>query len=554
MPDAGADDFNTMPDWLSESLGEKPATPEEKPAAKTPKAFQTGSLGEISLPAGSSEDMPDWLAGLGAVSTPGGMPAADSGTSQAADADWLAGFNASQDQPVETPGSSQGGMPAGGLAQALDQPGGESLPGMGSSSPFDQSMDSLLSMDMPDWLAGFKPADTPAISDGSDASAGEPDLAQTELPSWVQAMRPVETVIRQTQDDEQSEAEKSGPLAGLRNTLPGVSQFSIRKPRPYSIKIQASELQQAQSAMLEELLLAETTPLPLKAQARVVPNRTLRWLVAGVLLLAILLPLVMGLFSGEAWLPRPTNLDIATNNFIIAVDALPANAPVLVATDYQAGFAGEMEAAAAPVLSHLMLKGARLAFVTSLPSGSLMAERLVAGQANQGYLPGEQYVFLGYLPGGAAGIRVFADSPAAVAGSNTANGDLWTTPALEGVSKLSDFAALVVLADNPDDARLWVEQAQPQLEGKPMLVVISAQAEPMIRPYYDSGQIQGLVTGLSGGMAYETYFSQSGAASSYWDAYGIGLVAAQLLILVGAGWSLVAGLRARQSRQGLEEA
>jgi len=34
-------------------------------------------------------------------------------------------------------------------------------------------------------------------------------------------------------------------------------------------------------------------------------------------------------------------------------------------------------------------------------------------------------------------------------------------------------------------------------------MVISAQAEPMIRPYFDSGQIKGLVSGLSDAKIYE---------------------------------------------------
>ena len=43
--------------------------------------------------------------------------------------------------------------------------------------------------------------------------------------------------------------------------------------------------------------------------------------------------------------------------------------------------------------------------------------------------------------------------------------------------KLSNFAALIVATDNPDTGRLWIEQAQPALGSKPMLMVVSSQAE-----------------------------------------------------------------------------
>jgi hypothetical protein len=78
-------------------------------------------------------------------------------------------------------------------------------------------------------------------------------------------------------------------------------------------------------------------------------------------------------------------------------------------------------------------------------------------------------------------------------------------------------------------------------------MAISAQAEPMIRPYYPA-QIQGLVSGLAGGAAYQ----QSGPYL-YWDSYAVGMIAAELLIVIGGVWALVEHLRARRMEQGLDE-
>ena len=78
----------------------------------------------------------------------------------------------------------------------------------------------------------------------------------------------------------------------------------------------------------------------------------------------------------------------------------------------------------------------------------------------------------------------------------------WQLPPLQGVQKLSDFAAILILTDNADSGRAWIEQTGSAIGNTPLLMVISAQAEPMLLPYYDSGQIKGLVTGLAGGEAY----------------------------------------------------
>jgi hypothetical protein len=109
------------------------------------------------------------------------------------------------------------------------------------------------------------------------------------------------------------------------------------------------------------------------------------------------------------------------------------------------------------------------------------------------------------------------------------------------------------VTDNPDNGRIWVEQAGVTLKDRPMLMVISAQAEPMLIPYYDSGQVRGLLTGLSGGAVYEASREQPGLAHVYWDSYGFGLIAAQLLILTGGAWSLVVGIRTRRQKQEQEE-
>ena len=65
-----------------------------------------------------------------------------------------------------------------------------------------------------------------------------------------------------------------------------------------------------------------------------------------------------------------------------------------------------------------------------------------------------------------------------------------------------------------DDTEQLAKRLGKRSSGKPMLMVISAQAEPMIRPYYDSGQLQGLVTGLAGGKAYEEIINRPGAAGA----------------------------------------
>ena len=84
-------------------------------------------------------------------------------------------------------------------------------------------------------------------------------------------------------------------------------------------------------------------------------------------------------------------------------------------------------------------------------------------------------------------------------------------------------------------------------------MITSAQAAPMIAPYSDSGQVDGIVSGLSGGVSYELLMGQSGQAQRYWDAYQIGLIIAVTLTLAGAlYYTLLAPyqVRGRRRRKG----
>jgi hypothetical protein len=137
----------------------------------------------------------------------------------------------------------------------------------------------------------------------------------------------------------------------------------------------------------------------------------------------------------------------------------------------------------------------------------------------------------------------FAAEPQVAAPFTVTGENAWALLPLQNVQELSDFSLVLLLTDDADVGRVWIEQAGPELGTTPMAMVISAQAEPMIRPYYDSGQIKGLVTGLAGGYAY----GDAGPGRSYWNAFGVGTLAAEIMILVGAVMSAVAALRSRRA-------
>jgi len=261
----------------------------------------------------------------------------------------------------------------------------------------------------------------------------------------------------------------------------------------------------------------------------------------------------------------PVGLPSEVADALNVVRSIPEGAPVLVSFDYEPARVGEMEAAAVPVLDQmLILRHPHMAFISTNETGAILAERFMSGPlAGYNYQSGIEYLNLGYLPNGQTGIRAFVQNPSvmtqfAVAGApalfNFNLTPAWTSDSWKGITSLSQFAAIIIITDNVDSARAWIEQttSAPQpIPAIPVVVVSSAQAAPIIQPYYASKQINGLVSGLYGGALVEqNNAGRPGTARTYWDAYSIGMLIAAVLILGGGLLNLVLGLRDRAAAKG----
>jgi hypothetical protein len=598
MPAPAFGGTEPLPDWLA-GLGSVPATP----APPTPAPVSGGTvpapdwlsgLGSTApaapAPAAAPpENVPDWLSNLEGKGPAGsGTPAAvfngepQSDSNAPSDAPrWLsqlqADVNASQEEQQRKDDLEV--VPAAPATQKETGPLPEWLSGIQPSPPSSSSTPALMkdyenppgepveptfSIEKPDWLSKLSPeqaAEKPAAAEGQ---ADSEILEAADMPSWVQALRPMEAVVESKSSAmvENQVTEGSGPLAGLSGVLPsGPGLGLLRKPPAYSTKLLVTDGQHHYASTLERLIAGETTPRTSKP-TRLPSNQLLRWLITVLLLLAVGLPFVMGTNANGAGI-APASLLGSSDQGAAAkvVDALPTNAPVLVAFDYDAALSGELEAVAAPVMDRLLSKGVRLALISTSPTGPILAEHFLQNTPlvkDYQYQSGNQYVNLGYLPGGPAGILYFADAPTQAVTVGMDGQPVWAVGPLQGVQKLSDFAAVIILTNNADTGRDWIEQAGPRLGSTPMLMLISAQAEPMIRPYFDSGQLKGLVSGLSDAKIYEQSNQslgpthQFGLDNQYWDSFSVGMLVAELLIFAGVVIGVLMDWRNRHKDSGEE--
>jgi len=585
------------PDWM------RAMDAQEKPQSAESAGFSATGSGESGAAFSSDGDTPDWLKGLesgasssdqdwlkGLQADEGAQPAAESAPA------WLSSAEpvvSTPEPPAVAPKKED---------DALDLPSWlkASAP---QSSIFDepvvaQETPAAPSSDTQDWLNAFKSTDepqdqkasaflieepvAPTVSKGDDKPDADalftemPDwlsivddsalhesipapitnvdaIAPGDLPSWVQAMRPVDAGVPQVVSTSLSgdkAFESRGALAGLQGVLPAAQGFSpTKKPKAYSIKMNASDEQQAQAVLLEQILTAETAPVSIDSFSAIGTSRVLRWLLAFLFFAALIAVLLMQtqIFS------MPVGMPVEVASALQVVQSVPEGAPVLVSFDYEPARVGEMESVVVPMFDQM--RNPRLTFISTDATGAILAERFISGPwAGHNYQSGVQYLNLGYLPGGQMGIRAFAENPLVIApyaiNQNSSLLDFaptsaWNLPPLQGVTSFSQFAAIIIVTDNADSARAWIEQTTSVRGTIPFVVISSAQAAPMIQPYYASQQINGLVSGLYGGALIEQSAGRLGTARVYWDAYGIGMLLAVVLIFGGGLLNFVLGLRDR---------
>jgi hypothetical protein len=547
------------PDWLS-----------GLPSIDTDMLPEEGDAQRASGGSG----VPEWLRGMEPESDPAldAVPGFSAEAEAAEGPDWLGGLSPEQeaaaaeavdDQFPGLPGEPGEGSLPNWLENLKFSPDDTSKQGKTAAILPEYSEEDVSALlfeadDLPDWLSDEAKergeAQAPAApAPAAPASAEESEnIAPAELPSWLQAMRPIEAVTATVTDEEgeeeireTGEEERVGPLAGLSDILPAEPHIVHFGTRSVPITgFQLSPAQKSYAQLLKSLVDSEAAAPSVSRRQVALPQQFLRWVIAILLMLVV--------FAG-AWINSSTidlPFDYSMPNSTIPVEeravveliqGLSEGSHVLVAFEYQPGFSGEMEAAAEAVLRHLISRSVNVSILSTQVTGPAMAERFFANKLS---ISNGEYTDLGYLTGGAAGLANYAAAPTAAINNSP-------------VQDIRQYSMVLVITEDPDLARTWIEQVQTRLDpnrsgmGTPMVMIVSAQAEPLVYPFFQSNpkQVSGMVSGVVGGAIYEHQVTgEAGTAGNYWFTYNLALQIAAVLI-AGISFINLAGAILRTVRK-----
>lgn len=235
---------------------------------------------------------------------------------------------------------------------------------------------------------------------------------------------------------------------------------------------------------------------------------------------------------------RPLNIPLqvsestrAVYNIIEALD--PVNDVVLLSFDYGPGSGIDIHSIPSAVVEHLVQRGIRWVAVSFYPDGTLMADRIITGLEERGIELeyGVDYANLGFMAGDEAAIRTFAldalSFPVDTRGNRTAD-----LPIMQGISDVRDFAFVHGFTQQDLGIVGWLRQAVDPMGIKYALGIVTVMV-PGATPFYNSGQLSGLLGGLRGAAEYETLIEQPGLAVSMMDAQSMGHLLIISFILIG---------------------
>jgi len=382
-----------------------------------------------------------------------------------------------------------------------------------------------------DWLSKIR--EQQGAPDESKIPEPEPDPDQSgdSLLQWLVALEDDKGKPR-SNEEKSPEAEPNGTGEDTSQIRVSPQKPDLGMTQPIEVggpdgeevvppKLKIGREEQIQTDKLTAAIADERAPRPVRKSDMGQSSWLIRIIIAVVLIGGLSLSLFIG---GRPRLPQGL-LQAHNAALLEEIAAIPEEAALLLVFDYQAGYAGEIEMVAQPVLGSIIETGPELFVLSSKPSGVLLYQKLI-NQMN----PDEDLSVndLGYYPVPAYGAFGVANQNMAAWESD------YLPEAGRSLPAAQDLGGIFILSDSAESAIGWIQQLSTLMPETPLHLLVTAQAGPMLMPYWESGQVDGFASGLPEAAAFENELEIEGGAVTRWRAYQTGVLIMIVLLVLGA--------------------
>ena len=232
-----------------------------------------------------------------------------------------------------------------------------------------------------------------------------------------------------------------------------------------------------------------------------------REIVMTLILLAMIVPAL-----------NPLGLPLMTGDMSKAwyntVDALPADSVVLFDIGYGSGGYPSLGPGNIAAFHQMFEKDLNIVIMATALEGSMMYPLIMEGvqpESNYGAVYGEDYVFLGYIAGDQTAMAGILGDLKALVSNDYEGTSIDTLSIMDNVGGADDFDLVAYLTTAGGTAEGWVYQAYSQYSADVVGGCLSMMTTS-IKPYYDSGQILGIMDGIKGAADLEFLTGHAGDA------------------------------------------
>ncbi len=233
-----------------------------------------------------------------------------------------------------------------------------------------------------------------------------------------------------------------------------------------------------------------------------------------VLVIALLIPMI-----NPIGLPLPTKQE--TMDAFQFAESLPSGSWVIMSIDISPMGEPENWPCALAMYRHYMKKNFKIILVNVVPEGTMYAEKLWQGYSEEyGYEYGKDVVQLPFRAGNEGAISAMGADFRGLYLTDQYGTPLDKLPIFEGFKGVQDVALLVAYGSTIHP--LYYVQQMNAKYGVPTILGVVAVDGPKFMPYYKSGQLKGLLSGVAGAAEYELLNKTPGPAASQMDALALG--------------------------------
>jgi hypothetical protein len=255
-----------------------------------------------------------------------------------------------------------------------------------------------------------------------------------------------------------------------------------------------------------------------------VPREIVMTLVLIAMIIPAINPLGLPLMTGQM-----------AQDWYNAVDDLPEGSVILFDIGYGSGGYPSLGPGNIAAFHQMFEKGHILVIMSTSLEGSMMYPLIMDGvkpESNYGAVYGEDYIYLGYIAGEQTAMAGVLGDVKAIVTNDYNNNPISSYSIMDDINEPEDYDIIAYITTAGGTAEGWVYQASGQYD-LPILGGCLSMMTTSIKPYYDSGQLLGIMDGVKGAADLEFITGHPGAAIRSSDILSFTQTLVLIFIVIG---------------------